>query len=340
MDILTLVPLPVCISPELCKLSANGARYGSGLAVCQDLGLLVISSCDRLQVFALPDDIVARCHVQSELALVRTLGGDAPMEFQFWNSSGYMAFTDGCGGVSTANRRLLLVTEHGKSDGSGAVHVIDVVRGAHVGYVAAPGTIRSPKGVATRKSFAAVSCQALVGYNSEVRVFEGSSGTWRSVRTITVAATGLRFTADGLGLVVPEYFRGCLRVFSVTAEDSSPCSDGGKLNHPMDVEECAIRDDGGMRAGWVVCEYRGLVAVTDNARDASNTDVVTGWRGDNCSALAVVAGLGLLMVRHGTGVQFLATPDAVAMASMSLCKVAWMVAACRGLFVSAIARRL
>jgi hypothetical protein len=108
----------------------------------------------------------------------------------------------------------------------------------------------------------------------------------------------------------------------------------------MDVEECAIRDDGGMRAGWVVCEYRGLVAVTDNARDASNTDVVTGWRGDNCSALAVVAGLGLLMVRHGTGVQFLATPDAVAMASMSLCKVAWMVAACRGLFVSAIARRL
>jgi hypothetical protein len=42
----------------------------------------------------------------------------------------------------------------------------------------------------------------------------------------------------------------------------------------------------------------------------------------------VSPGLGLV-VRHDTGVQFFATPDAVAMASMSLWKVAWMTAVCR-----------
>ena len=139
MDISTLVPLP-----GMCKRSADGE---SRVAVCEDLGLLVISSCKQLQVFALPKDIVAHCHVQSELLHVRTLGGVAPMDFQFCVGSGYMAFTDG-GGVSTANRRLLLVTD---TTGKDAVHVIDVVRGTHVGYVAAPGTVMYPRGVATRK---------------------------------------------------------------------------------------------------------------------------------------------------------------------------------------------
>ena len=101
MDISTLVPLPVRISPELCKLTPDGARVGAGVAVCADLGVLVISSCNKLQVFALPDDIVARCYVQSELVPVRTLGGDAPMDFQFSRDSGFMAFTDGCGEATT-----------------------------------------------------------------------------------------------------------------------------------------------------------------------------------------------------------------------------------------------
>ena len=316
MDITTLVHLPVRVSPELCKRDTHHGGYGAGLAVCQGLGLLVISSCDRLQVFALSDDIVARCHVQSELAHVRTLGGVAPMEFQFWQDSGYIAFTDGCG-ETIGETTLLLVTDHGKSDGSGAVHVVDVVRGTHVGYVAAPGTIRWPRGVATRKSLAAISCWESTLL---VRVFEGSGGTWTSVRTITVAAVGLRFTADGSGLVVPDYHRGCLRIFSVTAEDSSPWSDGGKLDIPLDVEEC------GMRAGWVVCDYKGLVAVSGTNEKAKRRNL-----GFSPLALAVVPGLGLVVMRRGgdTGVQFLATPDAVAMAAMSSHKVAWMVATCR-----------
>jgi len=254
--------------------------------------------------------------VHGDLALVRTLGGVAPMEFEFYNGSGYMAFTDGCGGVSTANRRLLLVTDGGHD----AVHVIDVVHGTHVGYVAAPGTIMSPCGVAARKSLAAVSCCETVS-ERVVRVFEGGSGsgTWTAVRTIAVGAAGLRFTADGLGLVVAENYDSCVSMYCA--------KDGSLLRHlafmpevhPVDVEE--LEGDGGMRAGWVVCGWKGLVAFSGTNEKAKRRDL-----GFNCSTLATAPGLGLLVVRCETGVQFFATPDAVAMAGMSSCKVAWMVA--------------
>jgi len=313
MDISTLVPLPVRISPELCK------PYGVGVAARADLGLLVISSFDKLQVFALPDDIVARCHVQSELAHVRTLGGVAPMEFQFSFFSGFMAFTDGCDEAEAeaeATTALLLVTDGGCR---GAVHVIDVVRGTHVGFVAAPGTIAYPQGVATRQSLAAVS-----SLNS-VRVFEcicGEECTWTAVREIAVDAVGLRFTADGLRLVMANG----LGVSIFCAKDGAFLRDIALVPdaevYPMDVEECGSE--------WIMCHSAGLVKVAD----ASITDTMAIWRGYKCSALAVVPVLGLLVVRHDTGVHVLATPDAVAMAAMSSCKVAWMAAVCR----AAIAR--
>jgi hypothetical protein len=314
------VHLPVRISPEFCQRNADGGRHGAGLAACQDLGLLVISSCDKLQVFALPDDIVARCHVQSELAHVRTLGGVAPMDFQFGYSSGCMAFTHGCDEAEAeATSTLLLVT-----DGSccGAVHVADVVRGAHVGYVAAPGTIRWPRGVATRQSRAAVSCWG----SKAVRVFEGSGASWTAVRVIVGGnswPSGLRFTADCSRLVVAN---DC-GVSIFCAKDGAFLCDivpvvPDAVVYPMDVEECGSE--------WIMCHSAGLVKVAD----ASITDAVLIWRQfdsrHKCSALATAPGLGLLVVRLETGVQFFATPDAVAMAAMSSCKVAWMVAVCRG----------
>ncbi len=119
-----------------------------------------------------------------------------------------MAFTKG--GATFSRRHLLLVADGGKSDRNdrGAVHVIDVVRGTHVGYVAAPGAITRPKAVATRESLAAVCCAQAGTYVPLVRVFEGSSGvdddcTWTPVRVIAAAAAlSLRFTADGSRLVV------------------------------------------------------------------------------------------------------------------------------------------
>ena len=50
------------------------------------------------------------------------------------------------------------------------------------------------------------------------------------------------------------------------------------------------------------------------------------------SALALVPGLGLVVrdIADGGRVQVFATPDAIAMASMSALRVAWMVAVARG----------
>jgi len=91
--------------------------------------------------------------------------------------------------------------------------------------------------------------------------------------------------------------------------------------YPKDIEE----DGEGCR---VVCYSWGLLAVADNDADA----VARRRKFDlefSPLALATVPRLGLA-VRHRRGVQFFATPDAVAVASMSLAKVAWMVAVCRG----------
>ncbi len=136
-------------------LKTNVGLGEGGMAVCPTLGLLVTSSHsgNTLSVFALPRSSGAgTCASGAGLSLVCTLGGagsPAPMRFKFWDGgfSGWMAFT----GPATA--RLLLVTNAGHD----AVHVIDVVGRVHVGYVAAPGAIDGPRGVAARGSLVAVS---------------------------------------------------------------------------------------------------------------------------------------------------------------------------------------
>ncbi len=141
-----LVPLP--------SLRTNVGKE-MGMAVCPTLGLLVTSNTgdNTLSVFALPRTIGAGAGAGAgggagcDLARVCTLGGagsPAPMQFKFWDSSytgrtsGWMAFT------GPASARLLVVTDAGHD----AVHVIDVAGRVHVGYVAAPGAIDGPRGVA------------------------------------------------------------------------------------------------------------------------------------------------------------------------------------------------
>jgi len=84
---------------------------------------------------------------------------------------------------------------------------------------------------------------------------------------------------------------------------------------------------------WVACHSGGFAAIADDMDVDVDVAVArrrTFYPDFSCSALATVPGLGLV-VRHRTGVQFFATPDAIAMAAMSSCKVAWMAAVCRGL---------
>ena len=120
------------------------------MAACPTLGLLVTSdhSANTLDVFTVPSDSGAVTRVG--------MFGDpeCPVQFRFVDGnggsgygSGYLVFT------GPATSRLLLVTDAGHD----AVHVIDVARQVHVGYVAAPGTIAGPRGVAARGSLVTVS---------------------------------------------------------------------------------------------------------------------------------------------------------------------------------------
>jgi hypothetical protein len=336
IDLGLLVPLPALKTP---------CGEGVGMAVCPTLGLLVTSSTkgNTLSVFTLPDTGASSGAGAGCLALVCTLGGvgsAAPMRFRFPDSvgdSGWMAFT----GPPTA--RLLLVTDAGHD----AVHVIDVACRLHAGYVAAPGTIAGPRGVAARGSLVAVTSWKSRGSGDHVvRVFEGSGATWTPVRVLAGgfgrpgraagqlrSPYGLRFTSDGTGLVVADGGNDRVSLFRV--EDGSFVRHVAVgLDRPIDVEEC--------ESGWLVVRFPvHTIEFVDGGVDggvarvgrASLGKYGTGDGVFCCPlALALVPGLGLVVRELGNygRLQFFATPDTIAMASMSASRVGWMVAVARG----------
>jgi hypothetical protein len=170
-------------------------------------------------------------------------------------NSGRMAFTKLTGPTAPATSRLLLLTDAGHD----AVHVIDVTGQEHVGYVAAPGTIARPRGVAARGSLAAISTWSRDGAGDHVvRIFEGSGTRWSVVRVLAGGfggpgsaggqlkrPFGLRFTGDGTGLVVAEWL--CEPV---------PC--GGWDRHG--ARGCGAKRSLGCRGmgGWVAGGMHGL----------------------------------------------------------------------------------
>ena len=339
VDVGTLIPLP--------SLKTK-CGSGMGMAVCPALGLLVTSNHDdnTLSVFTLPGTgagASASAGTSAGMALVCTLGGassPAPMQFEFLDmngSSGWMAFT------GPPNFRLLLLTDAVHE----AVHVIDVAGRVHVGYVAEPGTIGRPRGVAARGSLVAISAWRKVDSGKHVvRLFEGSGARWSLLRVLAGgfrspgsadgqlhAPMGLRLTGDGTGLAVADARNDRVSLFRV--------EDGSFVRHvatglscPQDAEEC--------EGGWLVAcsgsqtiRFVGAVGDMDRGGRASSLGRWGGRDGEftDPTALALVPGLGLV-VRESGGygrVQVFATPAAIAMASMSPCRVAWMVAVFRGL---------
>jgi hypothetical protein len=255
------------------------------------------------------------------------------MRFKFWDNnyvSGYMAFT----GPPTS--RLLLLTDTGHD----AVHVIDVAGQVHAGYVAAPGTIAGPRGVAARGSLVAVSAWKEYGCGDHVvRVFEGSAARWSAIRELAggfggpgwvdgqlCRPYGLRFSGDGMGLVVTEAGKGRVSLFRV--------EDGSFVRHvatglacPYDVEEC--------EGGWLVaCQSSHTIQFVggDGVGRARLGKRGSGHGDFNFpSALALVPGVGLVVRELGNiRLQIFATPDAISMSSMSAARVGWMVAVARG----------
>ena len=178
------------------------------------------------------------------------LGGSAPLEFEFESPrlrySGYLAFTPYDG----ATRPLLLVTDAGH----GAVHLVDVVGKAHMGYVAAPLSIPGPRGVATTRGLVAVSSWSHSDSGDHVvYVYGGSGSTWQRVRVLGSRCGAhdseldrpysLRFSSDGTHVAVADCGNGRVALFRV--------SDGALVRYvakglagPRDVEES--------REGWLV----------------------------------------------------------------------------------------
>ncbi len=167
-----------------------------------------------------------------------------------------------------------------------------------------------------------------------VHLFEGSGGDWALVRTLAAGfgapggadgqlsvPHGLRFAVDGVGLAVADYGNDRLCLFNV--EDGSfmhPMAEGMLV--PYDVEQCV--------GGWLALSstLQAIAYVDDMDTEAS-------WAGGDLhdpTALAIVPGVGLAVrsAQRGGLVTFRASPDALAMASMSAARVGWMVAVARG----------
>ena len=335
-DLESLVPVPAFKTP---------CGFGVGVAVCPALGVLVTSHWqyddDTLSVFALPSAPLRAACASTGAGLTRvcTLGGvssRAPMRFKFLDkarySSGVMAFT------GPASSRLLLLTDAGHN----AVHVIDVAGEVHVGHVAAPGTIAGPRGVAARGSLVAVSAWSDPDRGDHVVwLFEGSGDSWSAVSVVADGfgrpgkidgqlkrPFGLRFTGDGTGLAVAD--AGNCRVSLFRVEDGSFVRHVATgLGQPLDVEEC--------EGGWLVaCKESHRIECLGGG-GGGRTRLGGQGSGDGeftlPSTLALVPGLGLV-VREDSGggrLQLFATPDAIAMASMSPRRVVWMVAVARGI---------
>jgi hypothetical protein len=275
-----------------------------------------------------------------------------PMRFRFWDGagfSGFLAFLPSAptgGGADNGFTPLLLVTDAGHD----AVHLVDVVGRTHVGYLAPPGSIAGPRGVAASGTSPLVAVSAwkqVFSGDHVVVVYRGTGAVWAAVRVIgggfggpgshdgqLYSPYGLRFSGDGSSVCVAYEGNDRASVFRV--------GDGGFVRHmatglsrPCDVEE--------VEGGWLVacCSSDTVEYVCDGVGGDGGGRPSLGKAGggwgtrdgefDGPVALAVVPGLGLVVREFGSGrLQVFATPDAIAMAAMPPVRVAWMAAVARG----------
>ena len=331
---------------------------GLGLAVCPALGLLVTSDCSKDTLSAwrlgLHYDGDDRGRV---LALVCTLGGAGsppPMQFDFrsgYGYSGHLAFllpppTATC----VAPIPLLLVPDHGHS----TVHIVDVLHRTHNGYLAAPGSIAGPRGVATCSTATPplVAVSAWKGYDRGdhvIRVYAESGAGWITTRVIgdgfggPGAADGqlrmpygLRFPADKSAICVADSGNNRGSLFRV-ADGAFVQHIASEIRCPLDVEE--VED------GWAVACTGSHTVEFVSGDGRFHLDGGGYGNGDgefaNPAALALVPGLGLVVRENGNGgrLQVFSTPDMVAMRRMAPIRVSWMAAAARAIFRRSVSSR-
>jgi hypothetical protein len=114
----------------------------------------------------------------------------------------------------------------------------------------------------------------------------------------------------------------------------------GLSGNPFDVEEC--------EGGWLVaCWASGAIEFVSGGVSSArlgrpSLSRHSGGDGEfsGPSALALVPALDLLVVRDRTRLQFFATPDVIAQASMSAARVGWMVGVARGVAYRSLSSRV
>ena len=337
MDALNLNPTPVF---------SRFIGVGIGIAHCTTLGVFVVSTMtdNALHVFKLPE-----LGKSADLELLYTLGNESfpSVSFKFhcgFEESGQMAFT----GPPTSRR--LLVTDAGNAK----VHVIDVVGRVHVGYVGQDRVIEAPRGIAAWGNLVAFSAQSRLLEDRrnmfteelhKIYLYEGSEATWTLIRLVgnyndtavhqLVSPSRLRFTTDGMGLVVVEPSRHRSAEFRLSV---FRVQDGSFVNYlatdmhgcATDVEEC--------EGGWLVSYLTYNSGKIEFVGNDGTRRVLVGieWGDDRTycpEAMAMVPGLGLMVMEaYGCGeVRVFSSYETIAMAGMSAHRVGWMVAVARGI---------
>ncbi len=235
----------------------------------------------------------------------------APMQFKFTGrDTGYLTFTPPTTTSGCASP-LLLVTDAGND----AVHVVDVVGRTHAGYLASPGSIAGPRGVAASGAspLVAVSAWKEVGSGDHVVVvYRGSGTVWEAVRVIggrfggpgshdgqLKMPYGLRFSRDGSVICVADFANNRASMFHV--------ADGGFVRHVATGLDCP-HDVEKVEGGWLVACYGSHtvefvcdgVGGDGGGRPSLGKAGGGSGRGDGefvgPTALAVVPGLGLVVL--------------------------------------------
>ncbi len=320
-----------------------------GMAACAQLQLVAVSfvTTNKIGLFRLPRNLTGP---NACFEYVGTLGGATDrlgLAFGFgavrtvpYPPCASMAFA---GSPASPFGRVLLVGDPGFL----AVHVVDVLRKEHVGYVVPPGSsFCFPQGVAARDDMAAVS--SWVTFHQGVHrvcLFQGSGPCWTLVRVLGAGLDapeghfsrprGLRFSSDGKMVVVAD--TGSMSVKTYTVHDGAYVRraqlDGDKNGSPMDVEEFG--------PGWLVasipirrsstCLHYIVSGGKDDVQDVQDEVLVpmdTSARFP--TSVAWCPGLGLLVMESRSRVSLFAPADELAKARMSSARVAWMYGVARG----------
>jgi hypothetical protein len=293
-----------------------------GIAYSPDLQVVVTSHHD-LGILKV-NTLRVRAEEGNSLVLVEedSIGGGGVFSFRKNGISGCLAFT-------TQSPTRLLVTDLGNL----AVHIVDVPARRVLGRLQREP--QSPRGVASRGPYAAVSCWRY-WYSGDhcVAVYEceGDSvrESWRRIHTIRdglphIRPLGLGFSQDGTVLCVTQSRHSQL---VDVAHDWSPV--GSIALPPGGASDVEAWEDG----GWMlVSASTNYITHVGPAGDLVQTFKCSGGSsvlplvGPFC--LTRVPGLGLLCVEYAGRTRVFMTPAQRGMHFMSPARVAWMSLACR-----------